>query len=137
MVAPPEIDLESLKKNARHLLEFLDRNEIQEPRDLESVLNQSLIINRKTKEHVTTEIRPSNLGTATYDISYIQYGKGILLDVKINPSFEYTAFIVKGKFELPGYESFAKDNNGNIAQMKRIGSTSIEDIRNELISFTS
>jgi hypothetical protein len=132
MVKYIEFDTDRLKENSIRIIEFLNKNNITKTRDLERLLNQQFEINEKTKEHIAIEMRPSNFGSLVYDISYIQQGAGILIDIKINKEFDYTSFIIKGKFLLPDYQRFALDARDNIIQSKNINTASMKRIRQEL-----
>lgn len=125
------ITREHLGTIAKSVLEFLDEK-IHSLPDLKRVQGQTFLIDENTKECISIDLRPSTFGTTAYAISYILPGMGIPLEVRINEERGYSTIIVKGDFNIPGYEQFGKDSFGNIAQNKRLDLIYLPKIRSDL-----
>lgn len=126
------ITKEYLGRIAENVLKFLDRKKVNSLSDLDRLMDQPFSIDENTKERILVELRPSNLYTKAYVISYTVPGRGIPLEIRVNKKLKYSRVIVKGDFNLPDYEPFAKDLFGNIAQNKQLGSIDISQIKSEL-----
>jgi hypothetical protein len=126
------ISKEYIGKISENVLKLLDKEKVASSSDLDRLMNQTFPVGEKTKEQILVESRPSRSGTMAKVISYTVPGCGIPLEVRLNEEQRYSVLIVKGNFNLKGYEPFAQDVFGNIAQDKRLGSTDISQIKSEL-----
>ena len=94
--------------------------------DVESLadrLGNKISIPGREREFVELSLRSSNLRTLALDASYIIYpaadgsvGGGIPLDVKVNPTLNYSQFFVKADSAIRGYNKIDRDVFGNHIQ---------------------
>jgi uncharacterized protein YueI len=126
------IKKEYLGRIAENVLKTLDNENVTTSSDLDRIMNQTFLIGENTKEKISVELRPSNLNTTTRVISYITPERGIPLEIRVNEELKYSQIILKGNFNLSGYEAFHQDIFGNIAQNKKLDSTNISQIKSEL-----
>jgi len=123
----------AIKKTARSFLETLDREKIFATGDLEANLNQIFTSVGDPLDSVILTLRPSNAGTAAYTISYTRSGTAdIPIELKINPSLDYTQVILKAGEIVGSYEPFAIDLYDNIAQARKMESSDLSHAREEL-----
>jgi hypothetical protein len=133
-----KVTREYLSKAAGGMLNFLKGNKIESVKDLDNFVEKEFPINKENNEMIMTALRPSELGTRDYTISYIakgnekNYNKGIVLELKINKELGYIMIIAKNQSQLKGYDPFATDPFDNIIQNKRIATTDIAHIKSEL-----
>ena len=129
---------EYLSRAAGGLLNFLKGHNIQSIQDLNNFAEKEFPISKENREMIMTSLRPSELGTKTYTLSYIaqgtkgNYNKGIILDLKINTELGYFMIIAKNRSLLKGYVPFGTDPFDNLIQSKRISTTNISKIKSEL-----
>lgn len=126
-----EINETDLKKYAGKLLKVLDSEGIKTTRDLEACVKvgKSLEIDG---ERIEFSLRPSNFETRTYTMDYIIPNKGIIIQLKINPSMKYLTVITKNRTEIKGYTPFAIDGFGNPIQFRNYESTDMNVFLKEL-----
>lgn len=133
-----KVTREYLSKAAGGMLNFLKGQKIESVKDLNNLIEKEFPINKENNEMIMTALRPSELGTKAYTISYIakgdekNYNKGVVLDLKINTEMGYSMIILKNQSQLAGYSLFALDPFGNIIQTKRITTIDISKIKSEL-----
>lgn len=87
------------------------------------------------EHNVEVSIRPSEMNTKAFTVSYVTPKKGIPIEFKINDQLKYSMIIAKGDFSIDGYSPFGanvKDIYGNIPQYKRLDSIDVKDINSEL-----
>ena len=116
---------------AHSLLDFLEEKNITQIERLEQMMDAEYAVG-ENDEYIHLHQRPSNGGTFTYTISYMVSEVGIPIEVKLNSQLGYSQVIVKGDFTLREYEIFARDAFGNKIQNKRVGSTDLSEIREEI-----
>ncbi len=85
---------------------------------------------------IQLESRPSTKGSLAITISYIIDGKGIPIEIRLNPEQDYSLFFVKSKEEIESYNPELVDPLGNVIQSKKIGS-SFEEMLEELKRLSS
>jgi len=76
---------------------------------------------------------PSNFGTMAYTISYTKPGAGILIELKINNTLDYSQVIIKLQRLIEGYSPFSRDPFENIIQNKVLKSSDVSLSKKELI----
>ena len=110
-----KISKEELKKTAERFHETLEREKIESVGDLEKNLGKTFVV-AGSEENIFIEMRPSNHGTMAYTVSYNHPLTGIPMELKINPSQEYSQVIIKSGEEIEDYFPFTEDVFGNITQ---------------------
>lgn len=114
------IKREDLKRYSLEVLNMLEREKIGSISELEEKMGESF----PTPEGIIQlESRPSESGSIASTISYIIEGKGIPIEIRLNPEHHYSLFIVKAEEELADYNPEFSDPLGNIIQDKRIESS--------------
>jgi len=119
-----------LAKIAKEMLSFLDSNKINSADDLEKITGQEKSIDAKSR--ISAELRPSNLETKAYVVSYNIDGRGTPLEICLNRELSYSKVIAKGDFVLPGYKNFSIDCFGNTIQDKKISAADFALLKSEL-----
>lgn len=127
-----KITKEDIQGASRALLEVLAKG-ISDIKGLERLMGRTLP-GRSAGDEIFFQMCPSNGATDAYGISYVSNGKGMPVEIKVNPQMGYTSFIVKSDCEWSGYEPFVTDDSNNIAQQKKFGTTDIAGVRRELES---
>ncbi|MCH8945426.1 MAG: hypothetical protein IIA85_00695 [Nanoarchaeota archaeon] len=130
-----KLSKKDIKVISAEFLELLDGESVFKNKDLERMIGK-VINGTNPKDKLVFDNRPSNLGTMAYTISYVREGTGIPLEIKMNPSLDYSQVIIKLQESLVGYDSFARDSLGNIAQTKLLNSSDLLLSRNELSSLS-
>ena len=59
-------------------------------------------------------------------------GVGIPLEIRINPSLDYTKIILKNKKRIEGYDEFSKDHFGNLIQIRYLDKVDFSLLKSEL-----
>ena len=126
-----EISSSEIRNIASMFLGILDRENITSTKRLEESLEREYTLDQ-SQDIVTITLRPSNLGTSAYTISYTRSGTGIPIEIKVNPSLKYSQVILKSQEEVKGYYPFGMDIFNNIIQNKVIESSEFERVREEL-----
>lgn len=121
-----------LRKIAGNFLGLLERENLRTTNDLEARLGERFLINEEAQDFVSITLRPSNLSTQAYIISYIRSQSGIPVELKVNPILDYTQVILKAQDSLEGYSQFGFDAFGNIQQNKVLTSSNFSLAREEL-----
>ena len=123
MEKPPldrRVDKALVAHAAREILTFLRSNKVREAAD-RIQLRQKVAQGERGLEVC---FRPSNGITYAHTISYRNPSSDIPLEVKINPTLNYTAVILKGQFPAPeGYEAWGDDDFGNTRYFRRMQGT--------------
>ena len=119
-----------IRQIADRILSFLEKEDIDSVESLEKRLGSVFDVEGQRKHRVELELRPSNFGEEAYTISYVIPGKGIPIEVRMNP-VGYSKIIVKSIIEMEGYKGFVKDPFGNVVQEKTI-KFDFEDVKIEL-----
>ena len=125
------VDKNKLKKVAKSVLKILEKEELR--------LNEIIFLSDKrdiSRDYISITLRPSSNSLIpkgmALTISYISDECGIPMEIRINKVEGYSRIILKSNKLLPGYNSFARDIYGNIAQDKKIETTDINLIKKEL-----
>ncbi len=122
-----------LQKYSSNILGLLGREKIRSISELEEKMGQSF----STPEGlIQLELRPSKDSSTALTISYIVRGKGIPVEVRLNPQHHYTLFMVKAKERIESYNPVAPDLMGNIVQSKEF-EFSFEEMLEELKRLSS
>ena len=125
-----KITEKDIARAAEKLIDFLNKNAtfiyLNVPAE------QNILLDKKTKERIISQSRPSNIGTTAYTMSYIMPGRCIALELKINKELGYSKIITKGDFNLEDYNQFTSDAFNNIIQSKEIKTTDIFYLKSEL-----
>lgn len=119
-----------LKHIANNFINTIEKQGLDSLKSLEANLENEMHISES--EYIMIELRPSNLGTTTFTISYIAPGTGIPLEVKINDILHYSKIVLKSTYKVNGYEPFSIDKIRNVVQAKTLPSIDIKDIKREL-----
>ena len=122
-----------LRKIATNLLSIIDKEKIDCVDSLEEKLRSPLMINidMGDNEYVSISKRPSNEGFA-YTFSYMTPNSGIPMEIRINPTLNYTKVIIKDEKMVDGYQKFAIDPFGNKVQDITIKSSDLPFLKIEL-----
>ncbi len=124
------ISLDDIRNIARNFLEVLSREGIQSNGDLEKRIGETFSLS--SEDFVTIVLRPSDLGTSAYSVSYIRHGTGIPVELRINEKLDYSRVCIKLQERIDGYLPFGSDIFGNIAQDKEIKSSDFSLVIQEL-----
>jgi len=122
------ITREDLRKYSLEMLEVLRRERITSYGELEEKLGQSF---DASEGKIQLEVRPSGPGSSAYAISYIIYGKGIPIEIRMDNVGRYSKITLKAENKIEGYSAFIHDIFGNLMQDKRF-EFSFNRIREEL-----
>jgi len=122
---------EEIKEIANRILSFLEKEEINSVESLEKRLGSVFDVEGQRKHRIELESRPSNLKTQAYTLSYVIPGKGIPIEIRMNPTLRYSNMIVKSINKLKEYTGVLQDPFGNIIQEKAI-KFDFEDVKTEL-----
>ena len=129
------ISKKKFRQIAENLLHFINKEQITRLEDLEAKLGKRYEIDKRRKgrkEFVEVSLRPSNLGTKAYTLSYIVEGSGIIIETRLNNILGYSQIIIKLGEVAPSYAPFSVDPYKNIAQNKVLESTNLEKVLKEL-----
>ena len=128
-----KITHKELKKIATNLLSIINKEKIDHVDSLEEKLRSSIMINidMGDGEYVSISKRPSNEAFA-YTFSYITPNSGIPMEIRINPTLNYTKVIIKDERLVDGYQKFAIDPFGNKVQYLTIKSSDLPFLKIEL-----
>ena len=122
------IKREDLRRYSLEVLNMLEREKIDSIAELERRLGESF----STSEGlIQLESRPSRDSSTALTISYIVKGKGIPIEVRLNPEHHYSLFFVKSEEKIDDYNPELLDPLGNVIQSKKIES-SFEKMLKEL-----
>ncbi len=121
-----------LASYSERFCDILDRERIFKIEDLRNFLGKELVVGKDVLDLLFISRRPSNFGTTCYDLFYKVRSTGIIISAKLNKEFDNSQVILKFQGLLLGYNSFAKDVFGNIAQSNFIDSANLEEVRKEL-----
>ncbi|MEK6928396.1 MAG: hypothetical protein AABW65_00365 [Nanoarchaeota archaeon] len=127
-----EITSKNIAEIAHRMLGFCNDRNI---RKTEDILHHSEITYRMPdydKQFIEFTRRPSNNSTIAHVFSYIWKGEGIILEARLNFSLDYTAMILKSRDFIPGYLTFAVDNNSTPIRNKNITNASYDIFIKEL-----
>ena len=123
---------EDIRKYSTELLDLLEREGISSIEGLQKRLGESFTVQEGV---VQLEARPGGKSLLptdiTHTINYIVQGRGIPIEVRINPRGSYSRITLKSENCMPGYNPFSKDARGNIIQEKMLG-FSFDEIIEEL-----
>ncbi|MEK6840663.1 MAG: hypothetical protein AABX79_01790 [Nanoarchaeota archaeon] len=122
------ITKENLQRYSQEILEILARENICSTSDLEKRLGESF---STFNGLIQLESRPSASGSKASVISYIVKGKGIPIEIRLNPEHRYSLFFVKSEEKINDYNPELPDPIGNVIQSKKIES-SFEKMLEEL-----
>ncbi|MEK6897095.1 MAG: hypothetical protein AABW93_01045 [Nanoarchaeota archaeon] len=127
------ITKKDLQKYSSEILGMIEREKIGSISELEEKIGESF----PTPEGlIQLESRPSTKGSLAITISYIIDGKGIPIEIRLNPEQNYSLFFVKSEEEIESYNPELVDPLGNVIQSKKIGS-SFEEALEELKRLSS
>ena len=130
------IKLEEIEKFAQQFLGFLDDHFIYSTSCLVPLLGKKFPVNDES--YFSVELRPSNMGTEAYTLSYIMDRRGIPIEASINRELDYTKFMIKATKEVREYETFGLDDTReNYVMCKELKGYSFEQVRKELRSLTA
>ena len=131
------ITREEISDVAKRLRIFLDRKKIESVKDLEKKVGESFpVLGSRPGHLITMEIRPSDFGSLAYTISYIIPKKGIPIEVRVNPGMNYSKVILKTESRLNGYDVFARDEFGNVIQIRTFPDCFLSEVKKELESLS-
>jgi len=115
-----------MKKAAKSLLDLLEVQNIKSTRDLIKLLGKDVLIDKKTNESIYI-----SGSVEEYTLYYILPGTGKIIDINLNEKLNYFKITTKGFFKLSEYNSFARDDCGNLIQDKKV-LPSIPSLKEEL-----
>ena len=125
-----EIKKNKLKTTVNDFLVALDKNEICTIRDLEYRAYTNLPASKGNS--ITIEEVPSSMYTDAYSIRYSPTDSGLPIIIMINPKADYSIIMLDNDEKLSGYTFFGIDPFKNKMQYKRLPSSVISDIKEEL-----
>ncbi len=129
----PKITKADIGKFANRVLGILDKERIENVRDLESKLGTIFRVEEDQAAYILVTTRPSH-GTAVTTVEYTIQGVGDSLTFKINTQVGISHFILKCNANLIGYSPCIIDKFGNVIQNKIIYGITMQSIRDELQS---
>ena len=127
-----KISRQELRVIARNFLMLLTEEGLDSYASLETKLNEKIAIMEGHQDFVIASLRPSNLRTSAFTISYVGPGTGVPIEFKQNLVLDYSQVILKCEELLPGYELFATDFFNNQVQNKMIHTSDFDRIKPEL-----
>ena len=126
------ITREDLRRYSLGVLGLLEREKIDSIEELKKRLGESFEV---PEGIVQLEQAPSGLNpipdSIAYTMSYIIRGKGIPLEVRLNPTVNYSLIIIKSGSTVDGYSQDFRDPLGNTIQSNRF-ELSFEGMKDEL-----
>ncbi len=128
-----QITHKDLKQIVDNLLNILDKEEISTSDDLAARIGQSFPIDNSEDFVIISKREPNILTPYESDtISYIRPGAGVPLEIKMCKQAGYSLIILKNNDILPGYKVFLEDLQHNNIQYKKINSSKLESVREEI-----
>ncbi len=129
-----KITHKELRKIAANILSLINKDKIDSADYLEEKLRSSPIIDidMAHSEFVSISKRPSEEGTFAYTLSYIIPSSGIPMEIRINPTLNYTRLIIKDQELVDGYQKFAIDFFDNKVQYLTIEGSDLPFLKIEL-----
>ena len=114
------IKKEDLKRYSLEVLNTLEREKIRSISELEEKMGESF----PTSEGlIQLESRPSQDSSTALTISYTVKGKGIPIEIRLNPKHHYSLFFVKSEEKIDDYNPELPDPIGNVIQSKKLESS--------------
>ena len=117
---------------ATSILDMLAQYEIVDYKSLESCIGIEHVVDNEAGEKIVIQLRPSNMDTQAVAITYLLPDGAMPIEARLNSALEYSRIIMKLDTELPGYNTFYKDNAGNYTQDRSWNLTTIDDLRTAL-----
>ncbi|MEK6812650.1 MAG: hypothetical protein AABX86_00880 [Nanoarchaeota archaeon] len=107
---------------SKDILDFLERERITSAEEMKKKEGETWMLKKGVyaldfERRIEIAARPSDFGVASA-LSYIIYGLGIPLEIRINQTIGSTSFIIKDSQQLPTYQLFARDPSGNYILLK-------------------
>lgn len=115
---------------AHRVQSHLTHSCVRDYRDLGALLGSTETLSNG--DEISIELRPSNHGTQAFTLAYIVPGRGIPLEIRLNPALRYTRLIVKCETPLSGYRPWALNPLSHLVQERSIAGSDLLRLKAEL-----
>ncbi len=113
-------------------LNVLEREKVLSLKDLAENVGKEYELEEVEGESIKITLEPSQMNTKAYRISYIMPDSTVPLEIRINPEFKYTRFVLRVQEQIFGFNPYT-DSEGRQCQNKFLNKiTNISKVRDAL-----
>lgn len=126
-----KITLEYVAQVSSELLNVLNKEKVETTADLEKMVGREIVIT-SVGDSIEFLKRLSDSETKAYIVSYSKRWYGFPIELKINPTLNYSLVILMAETIIEGYKELSIDAYDNIRQCKKFESSDFRFVKEEL-----